>query len=179
VSGLGTNLIFEQNIAPGAQVPNFNRYRANNFTPVRRLIGPPLSLVPPTICAFNTGGTFDVYRARFTFVGLVGQARSLWYDSGSADPTYLGFLVNPPIASQPAGTQSTWILEGTDAVNPTPATIGASGTFIDAAGNTHPQVLSQTLDHLRYFRFRVELRGDNVTNAVPAYTSVQMAYAIP
>ena len=45
-----------------------------------------LVLVPVGLCPFNNGGTFDIYRMRFTFVGLVSQARSLWYDTGIANP---------------------------------------------------------------------------------------------
>jgi hypothetical protein len=183
VFGNGTNLLFEQNIEPGQQVPNFNRYRANAFIPVRRLIDRPLSQVAASVCPFNQGGTFDVYRARFTFVGLIAQTRSLWYDTSTADPGYLEFIVTPPVASQPAGTQSTWILEGTDVPTPGPSTIGSSGIYIDAQGVTHPQVLTGTgtgqIGGLRYFRFRVEFRANNVANTTPAYSSVSMAYLIP
>jgi hypothetical protein len=173
------NLLFEQNIEAGMQLPNFNRYRANNFTPVRRLIDAPLSLNPPTICPFNHGGTFDIYRARFTFVGLVAQGRSLWYDTGNANPNYLQFIVSPPHASQPAGTQSTWTLEGTDTLNPGPGTIGASAVYITANGTVNSAVLTVELLQKRYFRFKVELRSNNVTNASPSYTDVVMAYTIP
>jgi hypothetical protein len=183
VSGMGTNLLFEQNIEPGMQAPNFNRYRATNFIPVRRLIDGPLSMVPASVCPFNHGGTFDVYRARFTFVGLVAQTRSLWYDTGTANPGYLEFIVTPPATSQPLGTQSTWILEGTDTNNPGPSTIGSSGVYINAQGQTFPQVLTGTgtgqIGQLRYFRFRIEFRANNVGNTTPAYTSVVMAYLIP
>jgi hypothetical protein len=175
-SGAGVNLLFEQDIDPGQQSPNFNRYRATNFIPVRRLIAQPLSLVSAGLCAFNQGGTFDIYRARFTFVGIVGQNRSLWYDTGTANPNYLSFVINPPVATQPLGTQSTWILEGTDSPNPGPGTTGVSGVYVNAAGVTFPNVLSTTISQLRYFRFRVEFRGNNLTNATPSYNSVAMAY---
>jgi hypothetical protein len=175
-SGAGVNLIFEQNIEPGNQAPNFNRYRATFFTPVRRLIDGPISGNPPGLCPFNHGGTFDIYKMRFTFVGLVGQSRSLWYDTGGANPFYLSFIPTAPVAAQPAGTQSTWILEGTDASNPGPGTNGAAGIYINAAGTTFPSVLSTTIGQLRYFRFRVELRGNNFTNATPAYDKVVMVY---
>jgi hypothetical protein len=176
-SGAGVNLLLEQDIAPGSQAPNFSRYRATAFQPVRRLLDRPLSTLPnPSVCPVNQGGTFDIYKMRFTFVGLAGQARSLWYDTGLVDPTYQSFILSPPLGSQPAGTQSTWILEGTDVANPQPATIGASGVYINAAGVTNPAVLSGTLAAQRYFRFRVELRGNNVTNAAPSYTSVSMVF---
>jgi hypothetical protein len=175
-SGAGVNLLIEQNIEPGMQVPNFNRYRATNFTPVRRLLDKPLSLTPPGICPFNLGGTFDIYKMRFTFVGLVAQARSLWYDTGTANPTYQGFILMPPVNAQPAGTQSTWILEGTDTSNPTPGTVGSSGVYVNAAGVTNPFVLSFTIAQFRYFRFRVELRGNNLTNTSPAYADASMVW---
>jgi hypothetical protein len=175
-SGTGVNLLFEQNVEPGLQVPNFNRYRALNFTPVRRLVDKPLSFVPANLCAFNNGGTDDIYRARFTFVGIVGQARSLWYDTGVDDPDYLNVSFNPTLASQPFGTQSTWILEGTDTPNPSPGTIGISGTYVDAFGTVHPNVLSSTLAGKRYLRFRVELRGNSFNNTTPVYTSLVVAY---
>jgi hypothetical protein len=52
--------------------------------------------------------------------------------------------------------------------------VGTAGTYIDAAGATFPTVLSSTLSHLRYFRFRIEFRGNNLANTSPAYTSVAM-----
>jgi hypothetical protein len=175
-SGSGVNLIFEQNIEPGNQMPNFNRYRATSFTPVRRLLDGPLSQVQPGLCPFNHGGTFDIYKSRFTFVGLVAQCRSNWFDTGTANPTYLAFTVSPPVSTQPAGTESIWILEGTDASNPGPATNGVSAVYIDAAGTVHPAALT-TIQNLRYFRFRVELRGNNQTNEVPSFSSAFMAYS--
>ena len=175
-SGTGVNLLFEQDIAPGSQVPNFNRYRATAFIPVRRLIDAPLALATPGVCPFNLGGTFDIYKSRFTFVGLVAQARSLWYDTGTANPNYLSFIPSPLVGGQPAGTQSTWILEGTDTSNPGPATPGVGGTYIDAAGNVFPNVLSVTIAQLRYFRFRLELRGNNVTNSTPSYDKAAMVF---
>jgi hypothetical protein len=175
-SGAGVNLLVEQDIASGNQLPNFNRFRATAFNPVRRLIDRPLAQYPPGVCAFNAGGTFDIYRMRFTFVGIVGQARSLWYDTGTANPTYIALAVSPQLMAQPAGTQSTWILEGTDTLNPGPAATGPSGVYIHAGGNVFPSVLTSTIAQLRYFRYRVELRGNNVTNATPTYDSVLMAY---
>jgi hypothetical protein len=176
-SGSGVNLIFEQDISPGNQVPNFNRYRATSVTPVRRLIDAPLSMNPPGICPFNHGGTFDIYRTRFTFVGLVAQGRSLWYDTGTVNPNYLSFIPSPAPATQPAGTQSTWILEGTDASNPGPATTGASGIYINANGTVFPNVLSSTISQLRYFRFRTELRANNLANTTPSYDQAVMVYS--
>jgi hypothetical protein len=34
-----------------------------------------------------------------------------------------------------------------------------------------------TIAARRYFRFRVEFRGNNATNLMPIYSSVQMAYS--
>jgi hypothetical protein len=177
-SGAGVNLLFEQNIAPGNQSPNFNRYRATAFNPVRRLIGQPLEIINPGLCPFNQGGTFDIYRSRFTFVGLVAQARSLWFDTGIPDPAYTDFILTPPVASQPPGTSSVWILEATDVANPTPGTVGALVVYVDAAGVVNPGALAM-ISGLRHFRFRVEFRANNVTNQSPAYTSAAMAYTIP
>ncbi len=174
-SGSGVNLLFEQNIESGTQAPNFNRYRATAFTPVRRLIAAPLSLNAPGNCAFGVGGSYDIYRARFTMVGLVSSARSLWYDTGTPDPQYVNFILNPSILSQPAGTQSIWILEATDTANPGPGTTGVSITFVNAAGTVNTAGLT-TLGNLRYFRFRTQLRANNLTNVAPTYGSVTMAY---
>jgi hypothetical protein len=44
------------------------------------------------------------------------------------------------------------------------------------ASGVHPEVLSNAIAGLRYFRFQIEFRGNNVTNATPAYDSVVMAY---
>jgi hypothetical protein len=175
LSGYGVNLLVEQNIEPGMQVPNFNMSLANGPTPVRRLVGRPLSLVSPSVCPFNEGGGSETYRMRFTFVGLVGQARSLWYDTGAADPTYLSFIESPNHVAQPWGTATTIVLEGTDVSNPVPATSGVGGTYLSATGVVNPAVLT-TLAGLRYFRFRAELRGNNFTNGTPEYSSFVMAY---
>ena len=175
----GVNLLLEQNIEPGNQVPNLNRYRSTANTAVRRLIDGPLSQLSPGTCPSNQGGASDIYRMRFTFVGLVAQERSLWYDTGTADPNYLAFLTSPPIGAQPPGTQSTWILEGTDALNPIPGTTGTQGTYISAAGTVNPNVLTSPtagIGQKRYFRFRVEFRGNNLTNMAPSYGSVLMGY---
>ena len=174
-SGPGVNLLLEQNIASGNQVPNFNTSFASGPTPIRRLVARPLAQVLAGVCPFNEGGGSEAYRMRFTFVGLSGQARSLWYDTGASDPTYLGFIETPNHAAQPYGTQTVLVLEGTDVANPGPATPGVGGTYISAAGVVNPAVLT-ALSGLRYFRFRVELRGNNLANTTPAYASFVMAY---
>jgi hypothetical protein len=172
-SGNMVNLLFEQDIDPGMQVPNFNKYRATNFTPVRRLIDKPLILTTPPLCPNNSGGTFDVYKARFTFVGVVGQARSLWYDTGTPNPNYINFILSP--STQPPGTFVTWSLEGTDTTNPGPATNGLAVVFINQ-NVPNPNAL-QMISTLRYFRFRVEFRGNNAANTTPSYNSAIMAYS--
>jgi len=182
--GVGTNLIYEVNIEPGNQVPNFNRYRANALLPVRRMLDRPLSQVPINNCPANSGGgTFDIYRIRFTFVNAVSQARSLWYNTNTADPNYLNFIVSPPAVpgmGQPIGTSSVWTLEATDQLNPNPGTLpAASAVYIDATGATHPQVLgvgTGMIGHFQFFRFKVEFRANNVANTIPAYTSIVMSY---
>ena len=175
-SGTGTNLVFEQDIDAGNLMPNFNKFRATGFVPVRRLIDRPIAAVTPPLCPSNNGGTFDVYVHRFTFVGIVAQCRSLWYDTGVADPSYIDFILTPPVSAQPAGTSSVWVLEGTDAASPGPGTNGSAGIYVNASGAINPNVLTMTIAGLRYFRFRCEFRGNNVTNATPTYNSMVMAY---
>ena len=61
---------------------------------------------------------------------------------------------------------------------PGPGTTGASAVYVDAAGVINPGALAM-ISGLRHFRFRVELRANNLTNQSPAYTSAAVAYTIP
>ena len=135
-----------------------------------------------TLKPINDAAGYDVYRARFTFVARVSSARSIWYDTGQANPTYSAFLLNPQADQQPAGTSSVWDLEGTDVLNPTPtSTVQGNGQIINAAGVLNTNVLTQNgpgvgIANLRYFRFKVEMTNNTATNALPLYNSFVMAY---
>jgi len=180
------NLVFEQNIEPGTQAPNFNRYRSSAGTngQLRRIVARPVSLATAAgqLCPINDAAGYDVYRARFTFVARVSSARSIWYDTGQSNPTYSAFLLNPQADQQPAGTSSVWDLEGTDVLNPTPtSTVQGNGQIVNAAGVLNTNVLTQNgpgvgIANLRYFRFKVEMTNNTVTNALPLYNSFVMAY---
>lgn len=189
-SGVGNNLVVEMNIEPGTQCPNFHRYRATAATPVRRLIGPPLSLVPPLSTAIASFGGFDIYRSRFTFVGRRSSVRSQWYDTGSNAPTYLNMLLDPsPVPNptggtdtllQPAGTQTLWFLDGKNGTaTPVPSTVPTVGNLpvFDSAGAFQASALtSLTSQACRFFRFRVEILGNVSTNGVPAFNNMIMVY---
>ncbi len=180
------NLVFEQNIEPGTQAPNFNRYRSSAGTngQLRRIVARPISLATAAgqTCPINDAAGYDVYRSRFTFVSRVSSARSIWYDTGQSNPTYSAFLLNPQANQQPAGTTSVWQLEGTDVLNPTPtSTVQGNGVVVNAAGVLNNNVLTQQgpslgIATLRYFRFKVEMTDNTVTNAIPLYNSFVMAY---
>jgi hypothetical protein len=167
----------------GVQVPGFITPLTPGATDDSVYVFTPIGPYGPGVSpaqGFDIDVRVGSFGQRFTFVGLVAQGRSLWYDTGAADPNYLGFVVSPPLSAQPAGTQSTWILEATDAMNPGPGTTGTAGVYIDAAGLVDPNVLSsptQGIGQKRYFRFRAEFRGNNLTNMAPSYGSVLMGYA--
>lgn len=176
----GGNLVLEMNIEPGSQCPNFHRYRATAATPVRRIIGVPLSAVPAGNTAIAAFGGFDIYRTRFTFVGRRSTARSLWYDSGAAAPVYAGFQLSPSpvpgaVGGQPAGTQSVWTLDGfAGAGTPVPAAVPtASGVVVDAAGVVQSNALTAlTNAQCRFFRFRVDFLANTATNASPSFDAL-------
>jgi hypothetical protein len=75
-----------------------------------------------------------------------------------------------------------WDLEGTDVLNPNPtSTVQGNGRIVNAAGVLNTNVLTQNgpgvgIANLRYFRFKVELTNNTVTNALPLYNSFVMAY---
>mgnify|MGYP003575806426 CR=1 FL=1 len=75
--------IIEMNVEPGFQLANFNRFRATANTPVRRLIGAPMS----TGSSVAALGGFEIYHMRFTFVGIEAQAQSAFYDSAARGAT--------------------------------------------------------------------------------------------
>ena len=174
---------FEQNIEPGNQISNFHRFRATAVTPFRRLIGGPKSAGSQIAAA----GGFDIYHLRFTFVTLEGSCRSNFYDTGIQSPqsaTYLSFAPSPAPTAQPAGTRTVLELEGANALSSPNTPSGPTTGFLTyfsgdpATGTTNPLVLDNPgnpsapqLSGNRYFRFRATLRGNNVTNQVPSYTS--------
>jgi hypothetical protein len=190
-SGTGNNLVFEMNVESGAQCPNFHRYKATAATPVRRIIGPPLSLVAPGNTAIASTGGFDIYLSRFTFVGRRSSVRSLWYDTGALNPNYLQMVLDPsPVPNptggvdpllQPAGTQSVWRLDGqvTGASLPLPSVIGtvSQALVFDAAGAFQSSALtSLTAGNCRFFRFRVEMLGNATANTVPSFNNLLMVF---
>lgn len=189
---IGSNanrLIYEVNIEPGMQVANYNRFRATNFVPVRRIIGAPLSSGFVTASA----GGCDIYASRFTFVDMVSATRSLFYDTGVAigTPSYGSLAITPSPVSQPAGTASKWEFEGAMAIlNPFTPSGPSTGflTYWDGGPGTgifDPLILENPanpsapqLTGNRYFRFQATLRNDNVTNARQLYQSIVAAIII-
>jgi hypothetical protein len=178
------NLVLEMNVETGTQCANFHRYRATAIAPVRRIIGVPLSQVPTGNTQIAAAGGFDVYRLRFTFVGRRSSVRSLWYDTTSAAPTYVGFTTTPSavpgvVGGQPAGTRSRWTLEGfSGVVPPSASTVPSfSGTGIDEAGVLQSAALTgMTNAGCRYFRFRVDLMANTATNELPSFDTVQVLF---
>jgi hypothetical protein len=184
-SGPGAgNLLLEQNIEPGLQSANFNRFRATAPAPVRRLIGGPRSSGNLT----STAGGCDIYDMRFTFVTLESSARSLFYDTGigpGLTPVFVSLILDPDPAAQPAGTRSRWNVQGATGIIgpgipagvPTPWLTYWNGDPLSGTYNslviTNPGLPSAPqLSGRRYFRFEAVLRGNHMTNEVPAYDSV-------
>jgi hypothetical protein len=193
--GSGPNsgsLLIEQNISPGQQLANFNRYRASAIAPVRRIIGAPRTLTATCNSGNPTsaGAGCDTYDMRFTFVGIVASARSSFYDTGivpPASPTYVSFTLSPSPANQPPNTSALWELEGANAISGPNTPSGGTTGFLTfwsgtpATGQFFPLVLNNTqpgsisLTGRRYFRFRVTLRNDNVNNGRQCYNSFILA----
>lgn len=169
------NLILEQNIEPGAQLANFNRYRAISNTPVRRLIGGPMSTGQTNSAAAGC----DVYDMRFTFVGVASSARSNFYDTGTVSPTYDVLNLLPPPTAQPPGTESHWEFQAATAITGQGAPTGMATNWMTyfqgrpATGVFNPGTLAAMNGH-RFFRFRVRLRADNLTNDAQRYERLQM-----
>jgi len=184
-SGAGSgNLMYEINIEPGNQVINVTRYRATAFVPVRRIIGGPLS----TGFLTSAGSGCDIYDTRFTFVSIVSEGRSLFYDSGVASPNtpvYAGMTLTPEPVNQPLSTAATWEFEGAMALSSPSTPAGPTTGFLTywtgtpEAGSYDPLVLDNPGDPMalqltgnQYFRFSVELRNDNISNARQQYNSL-------
>lgn len=190
-SGTGNNLLVEFNVEAGAQCPNFHRYRAGAATPVRRIIGVPLSQVVPGNTAISSFSGWDIYLSRFTFVGRRSSVRSLWFDTGSTSPVYLQMVLDPsPVPNavggvdpllQPAGTQSVWRLDGqvSGPSLPLPSVIGnvSQALVYDATGTFQASALnSLTAGQCRFFRFRVEMLGNAAANTVPSFNNLLMVF---
>lgn len=189
VGSSNNNLLYEINIEGGLQLPNFNRYRAANFVPVRRIIGPPLSSGQIT----SAGSGCDMYDTRFTFVDVVSVAQSAFYDTAvtGATPTFVGLTLSPGAESQPVGTSSLWELEGASAILGPTLPVGPSTGFLTywsgtpQAGAYDPLVLQNAADPMapqltgnRYFRFRATLRNNAIDNTRPSYGSLVAAVAV-
>lgn len=183
------NLLYEINIEPGAQVLNLCRYRATNFVPVRRLIGAPLSSGFLT----SAGSGCDIYDSRFTFVSILSQSRSLFYDTGvtSGTPVFAGINLSPDPVNQPANTSATWRFEGASALGSPGIPIGPTSGFLTywsgtpATGTFDPLVLRDPMNATapqltgnRYFRFEVELRNDAINNRSQQYNTLIAAVVV-
>lgn len=178
------NLVFEQNVEPGALVSNFHRFRATAVAPARRLIGAPRSSGQPSAAAAG----LDIYHLRFTFVTLEGSARSKFYDTGilaPAAPVFSALDLNPSPAVQPLGTRTLLEVEGADAIVSPSMPSGPTTGFLPywngdpLGGSFNPLALlnpgnpaAPQLSGRRFFRFRATLRGNNLTNAIPRYTDL-------
>ncbi len=197
-SGTGArSLLFEVNILPGPQLSNINRFRAAGAAPGRRVIGPPKAMSPiPNPNCFNgpvnvgQSSQCEFYDMRLTFVDMVSHAQSQFYDTNvpmGAVPVYNGFNLSPSPFNQPANTSAIWQLEGANAISgPTSASGPTSGfqTFFSgtpANGVQNDAVLGAmgggplTLAGRRFFRFRVTLRNDNLTNMRQRYNNWVMS----
>lgn len=193
--GTGTgsgSLLFEQNISPGQQRVNFNRYRAQAVAPVRRVIGAPKTLT--TNCNSGNpngaGGGCETYDMRYTFVNIVSSGRSSFYDTSIVTPqvpTYDDFRLTPAPQAQPASTSALWELEGANAIanpnQPSGATTGfmtywngtpANGVENPLVLNNPTQPTALQLTGRRFFRFRVTLRNDPVNNGQQCYANFIM-----
>jgi len=181
------NLVFEQNISPGTQLVNFNRYRASAVNPVRRLIGAPKTLTAncnagPPLASF---GGCEIYDMRFTFVGIVSSSRSNFYDTNLASPVYLNFSLSPSPQNQPPGSFANWELEGANGISSPSTPSGGSTGFLSywngtpETGTFNPAVLTDNaptgIAGRRYFRFRATFRNEPNANGRQCYNSFIMA----
>lgn len=193
-SGVGVGaLIFEQNFDPNTLIAlNLNRYRSAANTPARRIVGPPKAMTPNCFSGINISAAAgcDIYDMRFTFVPLAAAARSTFYDTNITvgSPIYESFSIAPSPASQPAGTNAVWQLEGANAIlsptNPSGPTTGMLTyyTGTPATGTTNQLVLRNTLQPTapqltgrRYFRFLANFRNNAATNGRQRYSNFVMA----
>jgi hypothetical protein len=184
--GTGNNLALEMNIEQGAQCPNFHRYRAGPGPP-RRIIGPPISITSPTLPWTAPTAGYDIYQMRFTFVGRRSSVRSLWYDTGLANPIYSSFILDPsPVPNgvggndpllQPAGTQTVWTIEGLGGTTlPLPSALPAfSGVIVDATGGVQPTSIGNMIGR-RFYRFRAEFLGNATANTVPSFNNLSVVF---
>jgi hypothetical protein len=136
---------------------------------------------------YGWGSGCDVYRVGFTFVNMLATGQSRFYDTGSpgANVRYSSLGITPSPAQQGAGTNSLWELMGANAItNPTTPAGVTTGWLTFWSGNAEaaqnfPEVLQSSatppgpqLTGNRYFRFRTNMRNNNLTNSSPFYTSV-------
>jgi len=183
------NLLYEINIESGMQIANFTKYRATNFSPVRRIIGAPLSSGAIT----SANGGCDSYDTRFTFVSILSSTQSTFYDTEVpvGTPRYSGITFSPSPANQPTGTDALWEFEGASAIAAPNAPVGVTSGFLTywsgspEMGMFNPLVLEDPanpaapqLSGNQYFRFRVTLRNDNILNGSQSYNNIIAAIVI-
>lgn len=173
-----TNLLFEQNIEPGMQTANFNRFRATANVPQRRILGAPLSVqTTGGVMPVATIGGYDIYNMRFTFVSVASSAQSTFYDSGVPTPDYLNLILSPSPVNQPAGTEALWEIQGASAISPAPLGLTPWLTYWSGSPSTGSFTNSaiNAIDGKRFVRFRVAMRSNHITNMRQSYGSVLFA----
>jgi hypothetical protein len=174
------NLVLEQNIEPGQQLANFNRYRATCTSPVRRNAARAVST--GTLTADING--YDVYNMRFTFVSMESSGRSVFYNTGvpvGQVATYQGITLNPSPFDQPANTRALWQFQSASAItNPTTPVPGTSTGFLTlfngtpATGIFDPSIVV-ALSGRNFIRYTMTFRNNNQANTFQNYNSLIFA----
>lgn len=153
------SLVLDVNVPAGAAT--FQLFRATSVAaePRTRIFGE----AGATLAAF---GEATVYHTRFSIARWRSVAQSTFFDTGLDDPDYSAPAVRA--AALPAGTELSVELEGAEDADrdgaPDPGTL--TGFRADA----------NEIDGRRLVRFRLRMRANPATGAVPVATSVSVPY---
>lgn len=153
------DLVFEVNVPAGATTYQLFRANWTSRVPLRRLIGSPGAAV-------GLPGGDALYHTRFSLARVRSVAQSTWFDTGLPDPDYREPVVR--VASLPAGTEVVADYDGAEDDDldgaPDPGTETGFSSDVDA------------LDGKRLVRFRLRLKGNLGSGAVPRVTAVSIPF---
>ncbi|MHC4473866.1 MAG: Ig-like domain-containing domain, partial [Planctomycetota bacterium] len=105
------------------------------------------------------------FHTRFAFLIDGSEAQSKWYDMGIRAPLFLDVFLEPDLATQPAGTSSTFTFQGAPE---------------DLSDPGNPDMLNATqwvddlekLTGLKFVRFHVTFKSNQSTNTRPMFDTV-------
>ena len=109
------------------------------------------------------------YDIRWYYLIDQSEARSVWYDTTLTTPQYLDVVLFPNLASQSAGTQSTFSFQGAPE-------LPLSGGQPDVQKATNWEGALPSVSGYRFVRFEAVLVGNGTTGQQPSFDTLVIPY---